>query len=472
MTKAMREPVIERNQVAAAPDAGAAQDAEERPRMPRTAGSDLHHILIVGGGAGGLVLATKLGHRLGRRKRARITLIDQSLTHVWKPLLHEVAVGTLDSNKDDVLYLAHGRAHGFSFQQGRMDGLDRDRRLVHLAPVEDEDGNQVIPRRTVAYDTLVIAIGGICNDFGTAGVQRHCMFLDTHEQAEHVQQRLLNACLRAQYQEEPLAEAQLDVAIIGAGATGVELAAELHKATRQLVSYGLDRIDPERDIRISLIEAAPKVLPALPDRLSDATARELDRLRIAVHLGEKVVEVEEAGVRTESGLFVPAELKVWSAGVKAQDFLKDLEGLETNRLNQLVVDQTLRTTRDDAIFAIGDCAACPQPERQQRVPPRAQAAYQQAQTLAKSLRRRLAGKPPRRFVYKDYGSLISLSYSSIGNLMGSLLGSVMIEGWFARLTYLSLYKRHQLALHGPVWVVLSSLAGLIRLRTEPRLKLH
>ncbi|MEK0086169.1 NAD(P)/FAD-dependent oxidoreductase [Benzoatithermus flavus] len=452
----------------AAPPATALPSAER----PSVAADGLHRIVIVGGGAGGLVLATRLGHRLGRRRRARITLIDANLTHVWKPLLHEVAVGTLDSHKDDVIYLGHAKGHGFSFQQGRMDGLDRERKEVRLAPMLDEKGREVIPARTVPYDTLVIAVGGLCNDFGTPGVKEHCMFLDTHQQAEQVQKCLLNACLRAQAQAEPLREGQLHVAIVGAGATGVELAAELHRATRELVAYGLDRIDPERDVKISLIEAGPTVLPALPPRLSEATMRELLRLGIAVHTGEKVVEVTEQGVRCAGGLFVPAEIKVWSAGVKAPDFLKDIAGLETNRLNQLVVDQTLRTTRDPDIYAIGDCAACPQPGSDRPVPPRAQAAYQEAMTLARTLRRRLEGQAPVPFVYKDYGSLVSLSYSSVGNLMGNLLGNVMIEGKIARLTYQSLYKKHQLAVHGFVWVALNTLINFLRRRTEPRLKLH
>ena len=457
----------------AAHRAGAAAVAGDRAGRADATAAGLHHIVIVGGGAGGLVLATKLGHALGgRRQRARVTLIDASLTHVWKPLLHEVAVGTLDTYKDDVLYLGHAAAHGFQYQQGRMEGLDRARRLVRIAATLDADGREIIPPRTIRYDTLVLAVGGICNDFGTPGVQEHCMFLDTHRQAQEVQRRLLNACLRAQLQEGPLTEGQLKVAIVGAGATGVELAAELHRATRELVAYGLDRIDPERDIKISLIEAGPTVLPALPPRLSEATLKELERLGVAVHTGEKVVEVSGRGVQCAGGLFFPAELRVWSAGVKAPDFLKDLDGLETNRANQLLVDQTLRTTRDERIFAIGDCAACPRPGSDRPVPPRAQAAYQQAMTLAQTLRRRLAGKPPLPFLYKDYGSLVSLSYSSVGSLMGNLLGSVMIEGKIARLTYQSLYKKHQLALHGPIWVGLVTLMNLIRLRTEPRLKLH
>jgi NADH:ubiquinone reductase (H+-translocating) len=428
--------------------------------------------VVVGGGAGGLVLATKLGRSLGRRGPARVTLIDANLAHVWKPLLHEVAAGTLDSHKDDVLYLSHATEHGYAFQQGRMEGLDRRARRVHLAPVLDVDGREIIARRSVGYDTLVIAVGGICNDFGTKGAREHCLFLDNHPQADQVQRRILNACLRAQNREGPLREGQLKIAIIGAGATGVELAAELHRATRRLVAYGLDRIDPERDIEIHLIEAAPTVLPNLSARLQEATTAELRRLGVRLHTGERVVEVTEGEVRMASGLVVPAEIRIWSAGVKAPDWLANLDGLETDRANRLAVDGTLRVTRDPDIYAIGDCAACKLPGTELLIPPRAQAAYQQAVTLAETVRRRLKGEPPATFRYKDYGSLISLSYSSVGQLMGVLLGTVTLEGKIARLTYLSLYKKHQLAVHGIVWVALNTLINLLRLRTEPRLKLH
>ena len=200
--------------------------------------------------------------------------------------------------------------------------------------------------------------------------------------------------------------------------------------------------------------------------------KELERLKVQVFVNEKVVEATDKGIRTQSGRFFPAELRVWAAGVKAPDFLQGIDGLETTRANQLVVDQTLKVTRDDNIFALGDCASCPVPGSDKPVPPRAQAAYQQALLLAKNLPARLQGRPMRPFVYRDYGSLISLSYSSVGSLMGNLLGTVMIEGFLARLTYLSLYKKHQLALHGIIWVMLATLINLIRLKTEPRLKLH
>lgn len=434
--------------------------------------SDLHHIVVVGGGAGGLELVTRLGDTLGKRRQAHITLIDANMTHIWKPLLHEVAVGTMDSHEDDLDYLAHARAHHFRFRLGRMDGLDRAKREITLAPVLDGTGQEVIPRRTFRYDTLVLAVGSVSNDFGIPGVREHCMYLDTRAQADRVQQRLLNQCLQVHAREDAPRGGELNVAIVGAGATGVELAAELHKATRHLVAYGLDRIDPEVDVRITVIEAAPRVLPALPERLSQATREQLQKLGVSVLTGEQVTQVTPEGIHTKSGKFVPAELKVWSAGIKAPDFLRDLDGLESARGNTLVVEPTLRTTRDENIFALGDCAFCSQPGSERPVPPRAQSAHQQAKCLADNLRRRLQGRPLKPFIYKDYGSLVSLSYSSVGNIMGNLLGSVMIEGKLARMAYISLYKKHQLALHGWVWVVLVSLSSLIEKRTKPRLKLH
>lgn len=441
---------------------------------PAATASGLHHIVIVGGGAGGLELATRLGDTLGRRGRARVTLIDRTRTHLWKPLLHEVAAGSMDLDHHALDYMAQARWHHFQFRLGSMDGLDRERRVVSVAPTLDEDGRELIPRREIAYDTLVIAVGSHTNDFGTPGAREHAISLDTLEQAGLFHRRLVNACIRANSQTTPLAPEQLNVAIIGAGATGVELAAELHKTTRELVAYGFEKIDPERDIKLALIEAGPRVLPALPERLSSVTEELLRSLKVRVLTGERVTAVTPDGVMTASGKKVPAELTVWAAGIKAPDFLRDIGGLETNRLNQLVVKQTLETTRDPDVFAFGDCACCPWPGHEHCVPPRAQAAHQQASLLVKNLKRRLAGRPLKPYVYRDFGSLVSLGeYSTVGNLMGALLGgSIFIEGLFARFMYVLLYRMHLYALHGFTKVLFDTLARMITRRTEPRVKLH
>jgi NADH dehydrogenase len=434
----------------------------------------LHQIVIVGGGAGGLELATRLGDKLGKRGRAAITLIDKTRSHVWKPKLHEIAAGSMDIGAHEVDFLAQSHWHHFCYRIGEMIGLDRERREVEVAAFVDAEGEQVTPRRRFRYDTLVIAVGSQSNDFGTPGVDEHAMKLECLADARRFNQRLVNACIRAHAQAGPLQPHQLQVAIIGAGATGVELSAELHRTVRQVVAYGLDRIDPDKDIRLNLIEAADRVLPALPERLSKATEGLLCKLGVVVHTKAKVAEVLPQGVRLADGRIIAAELVVWAAGVKAPEFLKDLAGLESNRINQLLVGPTLQVTRDENIFAFGDCAACPWPERGGTVPPRAQAAHQQASHLLAQIPRRLAGKPPREYRYRDFGSLVSLGeFSTVGNMMGALVGgSLMIEGYFARLMYQSLYKMHELALHGAPKVALETLARMITRRTEPRVKLH
>ena len=435
---------------------------------------DLHKIVIVGGGAGGLELATQLGRTLGRRGRALITLVDRSRTHLWKPLLHQVAAGSMDLNDHELDYLYQARWHHFQFRLGRMDGLDRATREIHLAPTFDDAGREVLPARGIAYDTLVLAVGSTTNDFGTPGAADHAISLDNTQQAALFHSRLLNACLRANAQEGRLASGQLHIAIIGAGATGVELAAELHNTIREFLSFGLDRIDPERDIKITIVEAAPKILPALSDRLSTAVLGLLKKLHVDVLTGERVTEVSPGGVKTANDREIPAQLVVWAAGIKAPDFLKDIGGLETNRINQLVVAQTLQTTRDPNVFAFGDCASCPWPERKIPVPPRAQAAHQQASHLTRMLARHLRGEPLRPYRYRDFGSLISLGkFSTVGSLMGAITrGSVMIEGLFAKMMYISLYKMHEFALHGFTKVFLDTLARIITRRTEPHIKLH
>lgn len=439
-------------------------------------GQGLHRFVIVGGGAGGLELATLLGNSLGKTKRAHITLIDKNRTHIWKPMLHEIASGSMDYTLHEVNYLAQAHWHHFQYRIGAMTGIDRKQQLVFIDAYRDEDGQKVTDQRQIPYDTLVIAIGSRTNDFNIAGVAEHAIQLDTAEQAERFQRKLVNACIRANAQSEPLRPEQLQLAIIGAGATGVELAAELHNSIRSLVAYGLDRINAETDVTITLIEAAPRVLPALPERIAAEATRILHKLKIKVRTDARVSAVTPTGVALASGESIPAELVVWAAGVRAPLVLQNLDGLESNSINQLIVTSTLQTTRDPNVFAFGDCAAAVwqgQPEGT-LIPPRAQAAHQQAVYLAKQLRQRLDGKAMSDFQYQDFGSLVSLGENwAVGGLMGNLAkGTLFIEGYVARSMYNMLYKKYQLGLHGFWKVALETAAGIIRKGTTSRIKLH
>ncbi len=321
---------------------------EKHPKKPK--------IVIVGGGAAGLELATALGKKLGKKGLADITLLDATHTHIWKPLLHEVAAGILDS-AEEIEYLAHGHLSHFRFRLGRMEGLDRKNKAIYVAPNISESGEELIPRRVFKYDILVMAIGSISNTFGTKGVDEYCMFLDSTSQAYRLQKKLVEKYIKFHAGVNRTPGEKLSIAIVGAGATGVELSAELYEVSRMLAVYGLEQAN---DVKITIIESHTRLLPALPDRLANATQQQLMKLGINLKLGSRVTEVTESGVKTKDGEFIPADLKVWAAGVKAPDWMKQLDGLETNRINQLVVTQRLET-EDPNIYAMGDCAACPWP---------------------------------------------------------------------------------------------------------------
>ncbi|MFW5410732.1 NAD(P)/FAD-dependent oxidoreductase [Pectobacterium brasiliense] len=427
-------------------------------------------IVIVGGGAGGLELATSLGHKLGRKKKAEITLVDRNHSHLWKPLLHEVATGSLDDDMDALSYLAHARNHYFQFQLGMLTDIDREEQQIQLAEVCDEQGDVLVAARRIPYDILVVALGSTSNDFGTPGVKDHCIFLDNPKQARRFHNEMLNLFLKFTANQEE--KERVNIAIVGGGATGVELSAELHNAVKQLHSYGFDGLD-NQTLNVTLVEAGERILPALPPRISAAAHQELNNIGVRVLTKTMVTSAESGGLNTKDGEFIEADLMVWAAGIKAPDAMKEIAGLETNRINQLVVEPTLQTTRDPNIFAIGDCASCPQ-EGGGFVPPRAQAAHQMASRCHSNIIALLNGQMLKPYVYKDHGSLVSLSkFSTVGSLMGNLMrGSVMVEGRIARFVYISLYRMHQVALHGYVKTGLMMLVGGINRVIRPRLKLH
>ncbi|MEY3952949.1 MAG: hypothetical protein RL320_1751 [Pseudomonadota bacterium] len=437
-----------------------------------------HRIVIVGGGAGGLELATRLGRKYGRGSRVHVTLVDKNRTHIWKPKLHEIASGSMDLGGHAVDYMAQAHWSHFTFRIGELQGIDREAKTIELGPYLDDDAQPVTPPQKIPYDSLILCVGSLSNDFRTPGVKENALKLETHKDAKAFHSKMVNACIRAHSQTGAIHDRQLHAVIIGAGATGVELAAELHRTTREVVAFGLSRIDPDKNIKVTLIEAADRILPALNPRLSWAAESLLSRLGVQVLTGARVMEVMPTMVRLSDGREIESELVVWAAGVKAPDFLKDFGGLETNHINQLVVHETLQTTRDPDIFALGDCAACPCSDsdggRGGIVPPRAQAAHQQATHMLSQISRRLASQPLKPYRYRDFGSLVSLGkFSTVGNMMGGIVGkNLMIEGYFAKLMYLSLYKLHELAIHGTLKTTLFTLARMITKQTNPTVKLH
>jgi NADH dehydrogenase len=428
-------------------------------------------IVVVGGGAGGLELACKLGRKLGPSK---VMLVDSRLYHIWKPSLHEVAAGTLDIHQEGLSYQMLAHDNGFTFVYGALAGLDQQQRRLRVAPVLTAAGEEVLPERSIDYTSLVLAVGSTSNYFGVPGAAENTISLNATEDAERFRLKLLRLLAVADQEHSEGRAAAVDIVIIGGGATGVELAAELREASGVYASYGFEHLDALRDVHITLLEGAPRILAPLPERVSDTALALLQKRAIRVVTDCKVTAIDKGWVRDAKGNDYPADLCVWAAGIRAPELLSTL-GLATGRGGQLEVDAWLRVKGASGIYALGDCAACID-RNGKPVPPRAQSAHQQADFLRQTFLLQAAGKPPQQqgYTYTDYGSLVSVgSTTSVGSLMGALRGfNWFVEGFFARMMYLSLHLLHHRAVLGSVRTGLLALARFLIRRTTPLVKLH
>ncbi|MDR5766693.1 MULTISPECIES: NAD(P)/FAD-dependent oxidoreductase [unclassified Caballeronia] len=436
-----------------------------------------HRIVIVGGGAAGLELATRLGNSVGKRRRAEVILIDRFPTHFWKPLLHEVASGQIDASSHQIDYAAHAKWNHFRFEQGALANIDRGRREIVIDETTDIDGRPLLPKRTLAFDSLVLALGSVTNFFSIPGAAQHALTLETVEQAETFRRRLLSSLLRSSHARQATpgaARTPVSVTVIGGGATGVELAAALRGSAEMLREYHLASIDPASDIRIRLLEGAPRVLPALPERISTRAQDVLAKLGVEVRLGCRVRSVDEQAVSTADGETLTSDITIWAAGVEGAPVLRTLEGLPLNRLGQVIVDATLQVEPGSGIYAMGDCAACAAAKGDALVPPRAQAAFQQAVYLADALARRLDERAVPLFAYRDQGTLVSFGRASAaGALMSELLRRpLFIDGWFAASCYRHLYRRHIMGLTGVKRALMYAASQWLRERVRPTVKLN
>ena len=428
-------------------------------------------IVIVGGGAGGLELACKLGRKLGP---GAVMLVDSRLTHIWKPSLHEVAAGTLDINQEGLSYQMLAHDNGFAFVYGALSALDAQAHTVQVEAVIGGDGGVVLPRRTISFKSLVIAVGSTSNYFGVPGAKENTISLNAPEDAERFRLRLLTQLAQAETRRAEGQPGEVDIVIIGGGATGVELAAELREASGVYATYGFQNLDPRRDVRITLLEGAPRILAPLTERVSAEAHRLLETRGVKVVTDCRVTSIEPDKVTDLKGIVYPASLCVWAAGIRAPEFLAGL-GLPTNKGGQLIVDGQLRVQGFADIYAFGDCAASMDTDGKP-VPPRAQAAHQQADFLRNQFVRRAKGKPPltKPYDYVDYGSLVSFGHrNTVGSLMGSLKGlNFFIDGFFARMMYVSLHLMHHAAVLGGVKTAVLAVARFLIRRSSPLVKLH
>ncbi|QDH15519.1 NAD(P)/FAD-dependent oxidoreductase [Oecophyllibacter saccharovorans] len=386
-------------------------------------------VLILGGGIGGMDVAIELHHT----PDVQVTLVDRNPVHVWKPALHEFAAGTLPTQGNLFPFTKLGKRFGFTFVQGAPAAIDRQARTVTL------ENGEVLP-----YDKLVVALGARANDFGTPGAQENCFFLDNINEAH-----ALNETLRRDLNRARETGQRLEAVIIGGGATGVQLAAELCEAIDRAPGFG--RQERQKLLKLTLIEAAPRVLGPFPESVSAGVQNQLRKIGVDVITSGMVSAIKDNGIELKDGRFIPASLRIWAAGVKAAQATSLFEGLEMNRGGQLVVTPTLQTTRDADIFAVGDCsfiAAHP-------VPPTAQVARQEGIYVGKTaIPDVIAGREPPPFVYHDRGAVVTLAHYNAWGMLPNREGGNRPFGGHGLGTYVAevlhegLYRRHQVGLSG------------------------
>jgi NADH:ubiquinone reductase (H+-translocating) len=428
-----------------------------------------HRVVVVGGGAGGVELAVRLPRHAGSTTD-EVVLVDKESSHLWKPRLHEVAAGLMSPGEDQVGYLALAQAHGFRFHYGGLAGLDSSARTVRLAAVEDSaSGEAVLNPRELDYDDLVLAFGSQVNDFGVEGVIEYCHMLDSAAQASAFNRGFLNAAMQiAEGQREHLA-----VGIVGAGATGVELAAELRNAASAMERYG--GLGAANRLDITIVDMANRVLAGADLRTSAYAAYRLNAMGVKIKLNQAVSRVTADGLHLKDGEIIPCDLKVWASGITGQPIVNSLAGLQISRQNRIITDPRLACIGVEHIYALGDCAAVPDAHGASALPATAQVAHQQASYLADALARRRRGKQVRPFIYRPRGSLVSLGQSGAAGEFPALRHgrpALLARGLIPKLLYASLQLLHRAAMYG--WTRALALAMSDRLRriAVPPVKLH
>jgi len=350
------------------------------------------HVVILGGGFGGLKAARGLA-----RAPVCVTLVDRANHHVFQPLLYQVAGATL-SGPDIAAPLRHivRRQANITVWMEDVTGIDVAARHVQAGP------------QTIGYDYLIVATGSTHAYFGHDGWAENAPGLKTMDDALAIRRRILAAFEHAE--REPDAELRkqwLAFVIVGAGPTGVELAGTLSEIAHHTLPREF-RIAHPRGARIHLVEAGPRVLSAMPDKLSMIAQRKLERMGVDVHTGAAVTAIDATGVRM-GDQHVAARTVLWAAGVAASPLGAQLGG-ERDRAGRVKVAPDLSLPEHPEVFVIGDLAWVEQAG--QRVPGMAPAAKQMGTHAARAIRDRIAGGTTRPFRYRDYGSLASISRSS------------------------------------------------------------
>lgn len=423
-------------------------------------------IIVVGGGVAGLELANKLGDTLGSKNKATITLIDCNLSHIWKPLLHKIATGSIDSDLESISYLEQAKKHNFNFKLGKLKNIDKKNKQITLSEIRDKKRNILIQEEKIKFDILVLAIGSITNDFEIKGVSENCFFLNNIKQANLLYRKMLNLFIYKKNKEK------IKITIVGGGPTGVELSSEIFNMLQKLEYYKFKNLS-KKNISITLIEGEKRILPGISKKISKTIYKKLKKIGVSIKTKTFIKYVNQNKLETQSKEIIDSNIIIWTAGIKTPDYMKKIGKLETNKFNQLIIKNTLQTTLNDYIFAIGDCASYID-DKGNHIPARAQSAHQMATLCYKNIILLNKSKKLKKYKYKDHGYLISLSkFKTIGQINKFLFyKKIAIKGKIAKLIYLSLYRIHLIKIYGYFKTILLILISIFNKKIRSKIKIY
>jgi len=389
------------------------------------------HVVIVGGGFGGLYAARAL-----RRAAVRVTLVDRRNHHLFQPLLYQVASAVLDPS--DIAFPIRA---AFRRQRNVHVVLDEARR------VDLERGVLQLRADEIPYDFLILATGASASYFGHDEWSPYAPALKTIEDALEIRRRVLLAFEAAEHDPDGAA-AWLTFVVVGGGPTGVEMAGAFLEIARNSLAHDFRNIDP-RLARVLLIEAGDRVLGTYPEELSDKARAQLERLGVDVRTSTMVTEIDDAGVMAGDER-IEARTVLWTAGVKASALGKSL-GAPLDRAGRVEVREDLTIPGHDNVFVVGDLAAAHTGPEARPVPGVAPAAIQGGRHAARCIRRRLAGQGNVAFRYRDKGSL-----ATIGRAAGVAdFGRLRVSGFVAWVLWLTVHIFFLIGFRNRLFVLLS-----------------
>ena len=405
---------------------------------------DTKNILILGAGFAGIYTAVHLSKKLSSDSGISIRLIDAREYHLFKPMLHEVACGSVDASHIIQPIRIIKRKRSFDFIHGVVQSIDVDKQEVGiceecilcfqaskciLQELELDEKYFKEEQKRLHYDYLVLALGGEPNYFGIDGAEEYTTSLHTLDDAVQIRERLADIFrISLKVSDEKIRRALLTFVVIGAGATGVEMVAEMHDFVYDVLAHDNPQIRSD-EINIILIEAANRILPGVDEKVIRTIEKRLAAKNIEIITNVPVTQVTRDSVKIGDRQ-IPAYTKIWTAGIKANPLLASLS-FEKNKANRIKVNQYLQVPNYPNVYAVGDNSVFEDPKTHIPLPATGQVAIQEAQVVVKNIVNSIKGKEQKPFKFLSFGFAVSYGEKTA---TASLLGALRLDGllgWFA-----------------------------------------